>query len=262
MMTKMQNPTSGAMVTVIMPAYNAERYIEEAVRSVMAQTFPYWELIIIDDGSRDATVEIAERMAGEDSRITLLRNEVNMGVAKTRNRGLDLAEGSYVALLDSDDIWYPEKLERQVALAQKTNAGIVYCSYAIVDEYGQKKCEDFVVPEKTDFSKAIIQSVISCSTALLSREVVERYRFDTAYYHEDLALWLSILRDGYTAGGVTEILAAYRVMEGTRASNKLRTAAHRWTIYRKLLGCSVLRSCKLLLQYGMLGMKKYKSVQQ
>lgn len=249
---------TGTMVSVVMPAYNAERYIESAIRSVMAQTFTDWELIVIDDGSKDATVDIAERLAQEDSRIIFLRNEVNMGVAKTRNRGMELTQGSYVALLDSDDIWHSEKLEKQVALARETGADIVYCSYAIVDEHGYQKCDDFIVAAETDFDASLIKGVISCSTALLSRTVVETYRFDDGFYHEDLALWLRMLKDGHTARGVTDVLADYRVMDGTRASNKLKSACHRWQIYRKLLGFSVCKSAKLLLQYGMLGLKKYR----
>lgn len=254
----MEQTNKRPMVSVIMPAYNGERFIEAAIRSVMAQTFTDWELIVIDDGSQDATVDVITRLMGEDPRITLLRNEKNLGVANTRNRGLDLAAGGYVALLDSDDLWYPEKLEKQVALARQTGADVVYCSYAIVDEHGRKKCDDFLVPETTDFDAFLVKSVISCSTVLLSRKVTDAYRFDGTYYHEDLALWLQILKDGHRACGVPEVLADYRVMEGTRASNKLKSAAYRWQIYRKQLGFSLGKSAGLLVQYGLLGLKKYK----
>lgn len=246
-------------VSVIMPAYNAEGYIEIAIRSVMEQTCPDWELIVIDDCSRDNTPAVVERLAQKDSRITLVRNEANMGVAATRNRGFSLAMGSYAALLDCDDRWYPGKLERQLALAGETGADIIYCSYAIVDENGRKRCDDFLVPKATDFDASLTQSVISCSTALLSRKVIENYRFDSSYYHEDLALWLQLLKDGFAARGVPEVLAEYRVMDGTRASNKLRSAAYRWQIYRRQLGFSMFRSAKLLARYALLGLRKYKA---
>lgn len=245
-------------VSIVMPAYNAERYIETAVRSVMAQTFTDWELIIIDDGSRDSTVDVIERLVREDTRIIFLRNETNMGVAKTRNRGMEQSHGRYIALLDSDDVWYPEKLEKQVGLAKETGADIVYCSYAIVDENGEKKCNDFIVPETTDYNASLVKSVISCSTALLSRHVMDRYQFDSTYYHEDLALWLQLLKDGCRACGVTDVLAVYRVMDGTRAANKLKSAAHRWQIYHELLGLPFGKSAMLLLEYGMLGLQKYR----
>ena len=248
-----QQPT----VSVIMPAYNAERFIEEAIRSVMDQTYTDWELLVIDDSSKDATCAIVERLAEQDKRITLLRNEVNMGVARTRNRGFDLCKGRYVALLDSDDVWYPRKLERQLELAESTKADVIYCSYQIVDAQGQSVCDDFIVPPVTDFDDSLIKTVISCSTALLSRGIVDTYRFVTDYYHEDLVLWLQLLRDGCTARGVTEILAQYRFLEGTRSSGKVRSAINRWRIYRDYLNLPLLKSAVLITRYALLGLKKY-----
>jgi len=246
------------VVSVLMPAYNAERFIEEAIRSVMSQTFQEWELIVLDDCSADSTASMVEKLACEDDRITLIRNEKNMGVARTRNRGLDLCRGNYIALLDSDDVWHPEKLEKQVKLAEETGADIIYCSYEIINEHGQRTCEDFIVPERTDFETFLSQSVISCSTALLSTKITKHYRFNTDFYHEDLELWYRILRDGFLARGVVDVLAQYRVMDGTRASNKARNAVFRWRIYREAMGFPVWKSMKLLVRYAVLGLRKYK----
>lgn len=257
-MEKNRKTEKDPAVSVIMPAYNMERFVEQAVRSVMTQTFTDWELIVIDDCSTDATYSIIERLAAEDGRIRLFRNEENRGAAVTRNRCFSLVRGSHVALLDSDDVWYPEKLSRQMRLAQETGADIIYCSYGIVDENGNKICDDFIVPEETDFEASLTRAVISCSTALLSRSVVDAYRFGPEYYHEDLAFWLQILRDGHTARGVSEVLAEYRVMEGTRASNKVKSAMFRWQVYRQMLGFSVLKSARLLFRYAVLGFQKYK----
>lgn len=250
--------TNKPLVSVIMPAYNAERFIEAAVRSVMAQTVTDWELLILDDGSKDNTAAVAAKMASEDDRIRFLPNEANMGVARTRNRGFELCRGRFVALLDSDDIWLPEKLEKQLALAEKTGADIIYCSYGIMDENDQKICEDFIVSSAVSFDQFLTKSVISCSTALLSRKIVDRYRFMTTFYHEDLALWLQLLQDGFQARGVTEVLAQYRIMQGSRASNKLKSAVNRWRIYRKHLGLPVGKSLSLLAEYAFLGLKKYR----
>lgn len=245
------------LISVIMPAYNAGRFIEEAIRSVMEQTYTNWELLVLDDGSRDDTLAIAQRLAAEDNRIRVLPNEQNMGVAKTRNRGFDLCRGDYAALLDSDDRWYPQKLEKQLALARQTDADVIYCSYGIVDELGQKKCDDFIVPQTTDFDTFLASSVISCSTALLSRKVIDRYRFAADFYHEDLALWLRLLQDGYTARGAVEVLADYRVMSGTRASNKLKSALNRWRIFRRQLHLPLGKSMAAIARYSLLGLKKY-----
>lgn len=247
------------VVSVIMPAYNAERFLEEAVRSVMNQSFREWELLILDDCAQDATYTLAEKLAAEDDRIVLLRNEQNMGVAKTRNRGLDLCKGQYVALIDSDDVWHPDKLAAQLSLAERTGADMIYCSYGIMDEQGKKKCDDFIVPEQTNFEDSLVKSVISCSTALLSRKIVEQYRFREEYYHEDLVLWLEILRDGYQARGVTEVLAQYRIQDSARSSDKIYCAIQRWPIYRDFLGFSPWKSLAMILRYGLLGILKYRS---
>lgn len=245
-------------VSVVMPAYNAERYIEEAIRSVMGQTFQNWELLVLDDCSTDSTAAVVEKLAEEDSRIVFLRNPQNMGVARTRNRALDLCRGNYVALLDSDDVWTSDKLQKQLDLAAETGADIIYCSYGIINEHGVHTCEDFIVPKETDFETFLTRSVISCSTALLSAKITKQYRFHTDFYHEDLELWYRLLRDGFTARGVTDVLAQYRVMDGTRASNKLRNARFRWRIYRDAMGFSVWKSTKLLTRYAILGLRKYK----
>ena len=170
-------------VSVVMPVYNDERYLEAAVRSVMAQTFGDWELIIVDDGSTDGTPTIAARLAAEDPRIRLVKNIENRGVAASRNRGLALCRGEYVALLDGDDLWRPDKLQRQLALAGKTGADIVYCSYGMIDDRGKPCCREFIVPEETDLEASLVKSVISCSTALLRRETVGAYRFPAGYMH-------------------------------------------------------------------------------
>lgn len=248
------------MVSIVMPAYNAERYIERAVRSVMQQTYIDWELLIIDDQSTDGTYNIVERLSKEDLRIKLFRNERNMGVAITRNRGLDLSTGEYVALLDSDDVWLEDKLSRQLDLIASSGADIVYCSYRIVDETGNRKCADFIVPQETNYEEALTTSVISCSTVVMSREIVDKYRFSSDYYHEDLVLWLQLLRDGYKAYGVVEILAEYRVFAGTRASNKAKSMMNRFKIYHYYLKLPLYKSGIFLIRAALVGLRKYKHV--
>lgn len=248
------------LVSVIMPAYNAEAYIEEAIRSVMAQTFTHWELIVIDDGSHDGTCAIVKRLMAEDSRIRLEQNPANMGVARTRNHGLDLCRGDYVALLDCDDIWLPTKLEAQLQLAAESGADVLYCSYGIVDENGVPRSHDFIVPTTITYRETLSCSVISCSTAMLSRRVADAYRFRTDYYHEDLVLWLELLRDGYAAAGVTQVLAHYRVLPHSRASNKLKSAARRWVVIHRCMREPFFSSVGAMWRYALLAGKKYKKV--
>lgn len=248
------------LVSVIMPAYNAARFVEQALDSVLAQTVSDLEIIVIDDGSVDNTREIISRYARQDSRIRVLLNEENMGVARTRNRGLELVTGRYVALLDSDDYWEPRMLEKMVARAEETGADIIYCSYALVDEDGKKVCNDFIVPAETTFEESIVRSVITCSTVLVTAELAKNNRFPTNMYHEDIALWFQILRDGGTARGVPEVLAAYRQRADSRSSGKMVSAMRRWTIYRRHLEMPLARTVQVMFRYMYYGLKKYKRI--
>ena len=245
------------MISVIMPAYNAAQYIEAAIRSVMAQTVTDWELLVLDDCSTDHTCAVVEKLATEDSRIRLIRNEQNKGVARVRNQGFELCRGEYVALLDSDDAWLPEKLERQLARLKSTGADLCYCSYEVMDGKGEKARADYLVPEETDFEKLLRENVIGCSTVLLRREVIEKYRFNTDFYHEDYILWLQLLKDGYQAAGCGEILARWRLIETSRSFHKGNAAKNRWKIYREYLKLPLLKSLWVFGAYACSGLKKY-----
>jgi len=248
------------LVSVIMPAYNSERFIEDAVCSVIAQTYTNWELLVIDDGSVDSTCAIAERLAAEDERIQLIRNEINMGVARTRNRGFDLCHGDYVALLDSDDVWHPQKLERQLSRMRKENADVSFCSYAIINEEGIPVKGDYVVPESISLDRLLRENVIGCSTVMLSSCVAKKYKFDAEYYHEDYLMWLRLLADGYVAIGCKDVLAQWRLLKNSRSYNKKRSAANRWKIYREYMNFPLLKSLWLFGNYVILSLRKYLKV--
>ena len=240
-----------------MPAYNCEKYIEAAIRSVMAQTYTDWELIVLDDGSGDGTREIIECLAAEDERIRPMPNEKNMGVAKTRNRGIDNSRGEFIALLDSDDIWHSDKLDLQIKKMQADNADLCYCSYAIIDSDGIKVKEDYKVPESVDFKVLLRENYIGCSTVIISKKVLNERRFMTDYYHEDYVLWLELLRDGIKAAGCVDVLAEWRLIRNSRSFDKRRSASNRWDIYRKHLGLSRIHSLCLFVAYAFNGIKKY-----
>ena len=245
------------LISIVMPAYNAAKFIRSAIASVQAQSYSNWELLVIDDGSKDETIEIVKELAKDDARIRLLQNEKNMGVAKTRNRGIELARGEYIALLDSDDLWYAEKLAKQLALAGLTGAEIVYCSYAMIGENDEEKHAPFIVPEKTNYKKMLVSSVISCSTVLMRAEMAKKYHFDETYYHEDYVLWMQMMKDGRSAYGCTDVLGAYRIRESSRSSDKLSSAKKRWVIYRKCLNMSFISSAYYLFRYAVRAMRKY-----
>ena len=247
-------------VSVVMPAYNAQAFIEQAIGSVIAQTIPQWELLVIDDCSTDDTCAIVEKLASRDGRIRLLRNEKNLGAARTRNRGLEQARGRYIAFLDSDDIWDPQKLEKQLALMEKTGADLSCCSYAIINAENEKVRPDYFVPEEISYKALLRENLLGCSTVILTGEIAKKYRFTVDFYHEDYVLWLQLVKDGFQAVGCPEILVNWRLVENSRSFNKFKSAKNRWSIYRKFLKLSVFKSICLICSYTLAGLRKYRKI--
>ena len=219
-------------VSIITPAHDAERFLDETIRSVVAQTFPRWEMIVVDDGSRDRTSEIAERWAGSDPRIRLVRQSPRTGAGAARNRALDAARGRYVAFLDSDDLWRPEKLEVQVAFMRETDAVFSFASYSIIDEQGKPTGKTVRAPERVDYRFLLRNTIIGCLTVMLDRARLGELTMPTLRQHEDLSLWYEILKRGVVARGIPRDLALYRVVRGSASGDKVRSALHMWTVYR------------------------------
>lgn len=252
-----QNELNLPLVSVVMPLYNAEKFVKKAIDSVLNQTYKNFELIIVDDCSSDGSLEIVKKLANNNEEIKIISNKENSGVSKTRNKGILEANGEYIALLDSDDIWTEEKLEKQVALLLNNEAQIVYCSYGFINENDQPIKKPFIVPEKTNFHKMLTKSVISCSTALIKTDLLKNNLFDEKYYHEDYVLWMTLLSDGAKAIGSKEVLAHYRQVSNSRSSDKKNSALHRWKIYREVLNLSLIKSTMCFIGYIFFGMVKY-----
>lgn len=249
-------------VSVVMPAYNARPYIEAAICSLKEQTYSSWELVVVDDCSDDGTSELLRELAREDDRIHPIFNENNRGAAAGRNAALERCTGKYIAFLDADDIWRPEKLARQTEIIEQTGADIVYCSYAMIDENGTPCYPDFVVDETADFDSMLYKSVFSCSTVLLRRSALADHRFRTDFYHEDYALWMELLQSGCTAVGITDVLADYRIVKKSRSNDKIKSAWHRWRIYRNCLHMPLFKSINAFAHYAVSGLKKYNALRK
>lgn len=250
------------LISIIMPAYNSERFIEDAIRSVLSQTYQNWELLIIDDCSTDDTYEDAMCIAANDPRINVFKNEVNSGAAVSRNNGVSLAKGEYVAFLDSDDLWMPEKLEKQIEIVGNTHADICYTSYSIISASGEKMCNDYVVPKGANYRSLLKENVIGCSTVLLRAEAFSGHLFSTNFYHEDYVLWLELLKSGEKAVGCSDVLASWRCRENSRSYNKMKSLRERWRIYRRASELSIFESGYYMIGYVIAGMKKYSRVKE
>lgn len=245
------------LVSVVMPVYNAGPYVAAAIRSVLAQTMNDWELIVIDDRSTDDSCQKVMQIAENDPRIIVCRNEENLGVAKTRNRGIQKCRGQYVAFLDSDDTWHPDKLRQQLEKMSAEKADVVYCSAAIVGTSDEKVRADYIVPERIDFEGLLKENVITCSSMLIRTEILREIAFNPEYFHEDYVLSLDILSAGYKAVGCTDVLMNWRYMGDSRSFNKIKSAWNRWLVYREHLKLSVARSSMLFMHYSLAGVKKY-----
>ena len=247
---------NGILISVVMPNYNGYRFVEQAINSVLNQTYQNFELIVVDDCSNDDSLSLIEHKAQSDNRIRVIALEHNVGVANARNVGIKEAKGEYIALLDNDDLWTEDKLERQLALAQK-GADIVYCSYDFIDEQNNSIKKPFVVPQQTNFNKMLASSVISCSTSFIKTKLMQAHPFNPGFYHEDYVLWMELLRVCPTAFGDQKVLMHYRQVNGSRSNKKGNAAKERWNTYRKALKLNVVTSAWAFVRYALNGVMKY-----
>ncbi len=226
------------LVSVIMPAYNASKYIKDSIQSVIAQHYANWELLVIDDGSTDSTVQIVEDMAKSDNRIRLFINHTPSGSpAIPRNIGIQNAQGRYIAFLDSDDLWIPEKLAEQIPLFQGEDTKIVFSFYRKLLTDG--KISDGIVssPSSVSYHQLLKGNVIGNLTGIYDTAKVGKPLFKKLG-HEDYIYWLNILRSGGYAVNTQKVHALYRLSENSVSANKLKVFKWDWYIFRHVEGLS------------------------
>lgn len=244
-------------VSVIMPAYNAEKYLPDAIMSVQAQTFSDWELVICDDCSTDHTYQVALDYAQKDTRIKLIRNEKNSGVAQTRNNALDAATGEYIAFLDSDDLWLPDKLQKQIDFMRDRGCVLSYTAYQkFFDDSGQKG-KTIPAKERMTAKQIYGDTSIGCLTVLVNRKQVGAFHMPLLKHTEDNCTWQEILSRGYTAYGLNEVLALYREGNASLTSSKKKAAMQQWETYRKYYKFSVVKSAYYFFQYAANALKRH-----
>ncbi|MCM1253423.1 MAG: glycosyltransferase [Clostridium sp.] len=234
------------MVSIIVPVYRAQDYIIETIAMVQRQTYHNWELILIDDASPDNSAgliqEAIDRLSNqppqkqgeETGHIRLVRKKENGGAAKARNTGIELAQGRYIAFLDADDIWLPDKLEKELAFMQKKQAGFAFTAYEFGDEQAKGTGKIVAVPETLTYRKALSRTVIFTTTVMFDTKIIpgELIRMPEVE-SEDTAMWWKILRAGYTAYGLNEALAVYRRPKKSLSSNKFTAMKRIWNLYRR-----------------------------
>lgn len=247
------------LISIIMAAYNAEKAIEQAINSVLNQTYPNFELLVVNDCSKDGTARLVENIAAKDSRVRLISNEKNSGVSFTRKHGLEEAKGEWIAILDSDDAWAAEKLEKQIALQEKTNADLLFTGSAFMDADGKPIDWYLAAPAEVSYRQLLKQNVLSNSSALVRKELYAKHYAVGDGMHEDFAIWLSILKEGRKAYGVDEPLLIYRIAKSSKSGNKVKAAKMNWNTYR-YVGLNPMSSLYYECWYIVKGLLKYKNL--
>lgn len=239
-------------VSIITPVYNSEKYIADAINSVLSQTYGNWEMIIADDCSTDNTANIIKQFA--DPRLRYICLKENSGAAIARNIALENANGRFIAFLDSDDTWKPEKLEKQLKFMLDNNIGFSFTAYEIL---GEKKNKMIKVPQKLNYSQFMKNTIIGTLTVMINRDIVGDIRLVNIKKDHDSMTWAKILREGHLAFGLNESLAYYRKVEGSISNNKYVAAKNHWRNCRNIEKISFIKCLYFFIFYIVNAVKKH-----
>lgn len=218
------------LVSVITPVYNAEKFLGRMLDSVLSQTYQNIEIVLVDDCSKDHSAEIIEEYEKKCADIVYHLQEKNMGAGYARNKALELAKGRYVAFLDSDDVWMPDKIERQMKLMKDTNTPFCYAAIEMIDENDRLIKPKRNIKETCDYHYLLHNTIIATSSVVVDRKILDDFRMHLRRGGQDYATWLKLLRNGVVARGINEVLVRYRVCEGSLSSNKLDSIRQVWEI--------------------------------
>ncbi len=237
--------TPNKKVSIVVPVYNAEKYIVQTIDSVRAQTYTDWELLLVLDGCRDRSEQVIAEYAArtQDARVCPVKQPCNMGAARARNRGVQEATGRYIAYLDADDLWHPDKLAHQLDYMDRTQAAFSFTGYEFADENAKGLGKVVHVPACMEYEDALKNTTIFTTTVMFDTEKIPKEQLEMPVMKsEDTALWWRVLRSGHKAYGLDENLALYRRAGKTLSSNKLEAVRRIWNLYRKAEGLPLCKS--------------------
>ena len=244
------------LVSIITPVYNSEKYLGETIKSVQDQTYENWEHILVDDCSKDNSEAIIKTYQQKDSRIKYHRLQVNSGAGIARNKAIELAQGDFIAFLDGDDVWHPEKLSRQLEFMQNSKSAFSFTGYDTMNEKSEKLGNVIYPPQEVTYKSALFKNPIGCLTAMYDVTYFGKQYMPVIRKRQDYALWLRLLKktNGY---GLNECLASYRIGNESISANKLDLLKYEWKIYREVEGLSWFKSSFYLLSAVILKLKTY-----
>jgi len=230
------------LVSVIMPTYNCAKFIAETLDSIKAQTYENWEVVIVDDCSKDNTKEIVDAYIAADPRIKYHCLEVNSGAAVARTKAMELAEGEYMAFCDSDDLWMPDKLERQLAFMKENGYAFTCTAYEQINEETQPLNRVIKTVKKTNYNRLLLDCPVGNSSVMYSVKQMGKFEVPNIRKRNDDALWLQMLKKEKYIYGMPDVLMRYRIRSNSISSNKLSVIKYHWILYREIEHLNVFRS--------------------
>lgn len=238
------------LVSIIMPAYNCEDFIGITLDSVINQTYENWEVIVVDDCSTDNTAEVVQEYRRKDNRIKYHKLEKNSGAAVARNKAVDLATGKYMAFLDSDDVWFPEKLTKQISFMEKNNYGFTCTSYSKIDEQGDNLNRTIVAQTRRDYD-GVLKTCPGNSTVIYNAEKLGKFKIPDIKKRNDYVMWLQVIKKDKYLHGIAEPLGSHRIRTESISSNKKSLIGYHWKVYRDIENLSLLKSSYLIVYWVM-----------
>lgn len=233
------------LISIVVPVYNAERFLEDTIQTVQKQTYKNWELIFVNDCSTDNSVNIIKKHQKKDKRIRLIENEKNSGAALTRNRGIEEANGTYLCFLDADDLWDEEKLEKQLKFMEEKKCAFSFTGYEFALEDGTPNGKKVFIPESITYKQALKNTTIWTSTVMLDITLLTKkdIYMPNVKRGQDTATWWKILKKIECAYGLNELLSFYRRTSESLSANKLTALKRTWNLYRNVEQLNLIKSC-------------------
>lgn len=254
----MVNKMKNGLISIITPIYNCEKFIEETIKCVQNQTYTNWELLAVDDCSPDNSSDIIKKYAKKDKRIKYIKLKENSGAAIARNKALEESKGRFIAYLDADDLWKPEKLEKQVNFMLDNNYAFTCTDYEKIDENGNSLNKIIKIPEKVNYNlflrNTIIQTVgVMVDTKITGKDIIV---MPNIRRRQDAATWCQLLKNGFDCYEVPENLSYYRVVSNSLSSNKFKAVKMNWYWYRKIEKLPLWKTCYCFVGYAFNAVKK------
>lgn len=251
---------TGNMFSIVVTAYNCEKYIVETMKSIEDQTFKDYHVIIVEDCSLDRTPNLIEEYIRDKVHWKMYKNEKNRGVGYSRNRAFSLATGKFVAILDSDDVWLKDKLDQQYQVLKNGDVDLCYSSYSYMDAASNDMNFTYRTKAQVSYQALLKENYIGCSTAVISNEIAKTNKMKENMLNEDFFFWLQVLKQGYVGKGILQPLVKYRIHDKGRSYNKFKAAYNRYFIYRQSEGLSLLARCFYFMNYALRATRKFMMV--